>query len=156
MVSFLYLWVFLPISISILFGLMAYLNLQQLAHYALSLVRRELDKQLTTMVLAQIFVSSYADLPFITVNTLQLSMNLNNDPVVKGQILMSYNITLTFSYLYYAVSINWSNFNLNFLFYIILESILHIYLCIRTISSSIDSCIIQDSSESMQTTNKNS
>jgi hypothetical protein len=72
----------------------------------LPLVRRELDKQLTAMVLAQIFVSSYADLPFITVNTLQLSMNLNNDPVVQAQILMSYNITLTFSYLYYAVSIN--------------------------------------------------
>jgi len=97
---------FLPASITILFGFMAYINLQQLAHYALPLVRRELDKQLTTMVLAQVVVNCFAILPFTTVNTLQLIMNLNSDPVVKAQILMSYNITLTLTYLYYAVSIN--------------------------------------------------
>src|SRR5262249_35068115 len=41
---------FLPVFITILFGLMAFRNVRQLAHQAVPIVRRELEKQLTVMV----------------------------------------------------------------------------------------------------------
>ncbi|CAF1423290.1 unnamed protein product [Rotaria sordida] len=39
----------LPISITVIFGLLAYRNIQQMAYRTIPLVRRELDKQLTVM-----------------------------------------------------------------------------------------------------------
>jgi hypothetical protein len=45
----------LPITIMFLFGILAYRNVQQIAYRTVPLVRRELDKQLTAMVLVQIF-----------------------------------------------------------------------------------------------------
>jgi hypothetical protein len=97
---------FLPAFISVLFGLMAYRNVQQLAHYALPLVRRELDKQLTVMVLIEVVVNFFSVIPFTITNVFQLNINLYNDPVVKAQIQLSYNITTIISYLYFAVSIS--------------------------------------------------
>jgi hypothetical protein len=40
----------LPVIIMIIFGILAYRNVQQIAYRAVPLVRRELDKQLTVMV----------------------------------------------------------------------------------------------------------
>jgi hypothetical protein len=95
----------LPASISILFGSMAYRNLQQLPHYTLPLVRRELDKQLTVMVLTQVVVNFFSVIPFSITNALQLNTSLNRNPFISAQIQLSYNITVIFYYLYFAVSI---------------------------------------------------
>ncbi len=52
----------LPVIIMIIFGIWAYRNVQQIAYRAVPLVRSELDKQLTVMVLVQ----SFCDVVFIT------------------------------------------------------------------------------------------
>jgi len=134
---------FLPICIIILFGLMAYRNVQQIAHRTLPMVRRELDKQLTVMVLIQVMVACFAYLPFFVVNIFVLSPNILNDPTFKYRVQMVYSIVLMLAYAYFAVSIHSISQRKEY-FYLILfsESILHLYLWIRSISSSIDLCII--------------
>jgi len=97
---------FLPAFVTMLFGFMAYLNLQQLAHYTLPLVRRELDKQLTVMVLAQVVVNCFAILPYTIMYAVQLNTDPNLNPVLAAQIQLAYNTTIIISYLYFAVSIN--------------------------------------------------
>ena len=50
----------IPIITMIIFGCLAYRNVQQLAYRTVPLVRRELDKQLTKMVLVQVFCDIFA------------------------------------------------------------------------------------------------
>jgi hypothetical protein len=96
----------LPITITILFGLMAFHNLQQIPHYPVPLVRRELDKQLTMMVLLQILINLFTLLPYTVVNMLSLKMQTIDDPLTQAQIQFSSSVTLLFYYVYFAVSIN--------------------------------------------------
>jgi hypothetical protein len=58
----------LPISITVLFGYLAHRNVQQLSHRTLPLVRRELDKQLTVMVLTQVVFNFFAITPYTIIN----------------------------------------------------------------------------------------
>ncbi|CAF0814426.1 unnamed protein product [Adineta steineri] len=53
----------LPLLIVILFGILAYRNVQKIAYRTVPLVRRELDKQLTVMVLVQVFYDTIALTP---------------------------------------------------------------------------------------------
>ncbi len=99
----------LPISITVLFGLMAYHNIQQLAHYTIPLVRRELDKQLTIMVLIQVLIDFFVLFPYTIVNALTVNTNISNDPLVQAQIQLSYNITIILYYTHLAVSIDSSD-----------------------------------------------
>ena len=55
----------LPVLITALFGLLAYHNVTQLAYRAVPLVRRELDKQLTVMVLVQVVFNFCVLVPYI-------------------------------------------------------------------------------------------
>jgi len=100
---------FLPWLIAVIFGSMAYHNTQQLAYYTTPLVRRELDKQLTVMVLVQVLVNSFTLLPYTIVYTLMLNKNINNNPIVQARVQLSSDITLILYFLYFAVSINGSN-----------------------------------------------
>ncbi|CAF1250171.1 unnamed protein product [Adineta steineri] len=96
----------LPLLIGTIFGSMAYYNTQQFTFYTIPLVRRELDKQLTTMVLVQVAVSFFVLLPYCIVYILTLNTSLNSDPVVNAEIQLSSNITLIMYYLYFAVNIH--------------------------------------------------
>jgi hypothetical protein len=89
-----------------LFGLLAYRNVQQIAHRTLPLVRRELDKQLTVMVLMQVVVDCFSLLPYSIVNIFALNPNINNDPVYKETVQLSFSILLIIHYLYFSVSAN--------------------------------------------------
>ena len=53
----------IPLLITCVFGLLARNNVQQLAHRTIPIVQRELDKQLTKMMLVQIFYNFIATLP---------------------------------------------------------------------------------------------
>ncbi|CAF1292771.1 unnamed protein product [Adineta steineri] len=101
-VIFLILFSGLPLLVGTIFGSMAYYNTQQLTFYTIPLVRRELDKQLTTMVLVQVAVSFFALLPYCIVYSLTLNTSLNSDPVVQAEIQLSSNITVVIYYLYFA------------------------------------------------------
>ena len=55
----------LPVTIMALFGILAYRNVTQIAYRTVPLIRRELDKQLTVMVLVQVFYNVLTVTPVI-------------------------------------------------------------------------------------------
>ncbi|CAF4820227.1 unnamed protein product [Rotaria sp. Silwood1] len=57
----------LPLIVMVLFGSLAYYNVQHLAYRTVPLVRRELDKQLTKMVLVQVIYNIFVLTPFVIV-----------------------------------------------------------------------------------------
>jgi hypothetical protein len=100
------LWYSLYPLITVFFGILAYRNVQQLAYRTVPLVRRELDKQLTTMVLIQvIFIFPIAMLNLI-VYILNNNESFKADIVLKTEISLAYTITLCLFYLYFSVSIS--------------------------------------------------
>jgi hypothetical protein len=94
----------LPIFITVLFGLLAYRNVQQLAYRTIPLVRRELDKQLTRMVLIEVVFNFFAVVPYLITILLLFETSINSDIVVNAQIRFANSVTMYFYYMYYAVS----------------------------------------------------
>jgi len=98
----------IPYIITFSFGIMAYRNVQQIAHRTLPLVRRELDKQLTTMVLVQVVYNFITLVPNLIVYTIILQGSIH-DLVIKAQVSLIYTVTLCLYYLYFAVSVDLSD-----------------------------------------------
>jgi len=141
----------IPVFITVLFGILAYRNVQQILYRTIPLVRRETDKQLTVMVLVQNVYNLFFIIPYIVGYSLVLNLSTDADPFYAAQIELTSAITDTLYYMSFSVSINYLN-----LFYMILimeylECILYLYMCIRKISSAISSCSRQDSYTSMST-----
>ncbi|CAF0964557.1 unnamed protein product [Adineta ricciae] len=64
----------LPLVITVVFGSLAYWNVRQIPYRAIPLVRRELDKQLTSMVLVQVAHNVLVIVPYVStllVSTIQ-------------------------------------------------------------------------------------
>ncbi len=102
-VSVLILTGFLPIFLTILFALMAFRNIRHLSHHTVPLVRRELEKQLTVMVLVHVAFNCFTLLPSNIVAALLNSMsNLNVSAIMQFVNVMS----LLLYYLTFAVSIS--------------------------------------------------
>ncbi len=102
---------YLPILIVALFGLMAYRNVQQIAYRTVPLVRRNLDKQLTVMVLVQVVANIFTLLPFTTVDAVVTSKILSVDPVTQAKVQFAITVTLIISYITFAVNIEGLAFN---------------------------------------------
>ncbi|CAF1503252.1 unnamed protein product [Adineta steineri] len=84
--------------IAVIFGIMSYRNARTLTTRTHPLIRHELDKQLTVMVLVEICVYVCTYLPYsITSGFLQL--NTNRNPVVLAQLNLINAITLTINIL---------------------------------------------------------
>jgi len=96
---------YLPIAIVALFGLMAYRNVRQIAYRTVPLVRRQLDKQITVMVLVQVVANIFTLLPFTTVDAVATSKILTVDPVTQAKLQFATIVTLILSYITFAVSI---------------------------------------------------
>ena len=144
---------FVPILICVSFGLMAYFNVQQISYRTVPLVRRELDKQLTVMVLVQVLFNTLTLSPYVIVSALTINPNLTNDPTIRDNLQLATNITLIIYYLYFAVSPK-NVILLNLMKMYLLESILYLYMGIRTISSTVPSRPIEDWNHSMETTDR--
>lgn len=95
---------FLPIIITIIFGSMAFYNVQQLTYYTVPLVRRELDKQLTSMILIQVLINLFLLSPVVIISVLLLNLDLFRDLNVKAQIQFSFNIAIILYYIHLCVS----------------------------------------------------
>ncbi|CAF3701551.1 unnamed protein product [Adineta steineri] len=93
---------YLPIVIAGLFSLLAYRNIQQLAYRIVPLIRRDLDKQLTTMVLMQVLVCVFTLTPYTTINAVVTSINLTSDSITQMKLQLVLNTTLVMYYLYFA------------------------------------------------------
>jgi hypothetical protein len=94
----------LPVLVTAVFGLLAYHNVSQLAYRTVPLVRRELDKQLTVMVLVEVLFNFCVLIPYIVVYMTYLGVNANRNSYIYAQIQLARNVTLTFYYWYFAVS----------------------------------------------------
>jgi len=141
----------LPAFITVLFGYLAYRNVQQLAHRTLPLVRRELDKQLTTMALLQVIFNFFAIVPPLITTILSLQSNLTKDPVFIARLELATYVDYMFYYFYFAVGVNHSAIDV-FPLYLSLESILHLHMCLPTISSTVYPRNLRSTSEAMATT----
>jgi hypothetical protein len=84
---------------------MAYRNVQQIAYRTVPLVRRQLDKQLTVMVLVQVVVNILTQLPYTTVGAISLNKNFTADAVIEAKIQFAIIVTRTIAYMTYAVSV---------------------------------------------------
>jgi hypothetical protein len=99
-----FLWYSLPILITVLFGILAYCNVRQLVYRTIPLVRRELDKQLTTMVLVQVIFNFMVIVPSLIVGILIHQTNLNDNPMIEEDIQSANAINSCVFYLYFVVS----------------------------------------------------
>jgi hypothetical protein len=94
---------YIPDLITVVFGILAHRNVQQIAYRTVPLVRRELDKQLTTMVLVQVVINVFTNIPFVTtVAVMYATANITN-PALTNIIQFIYSIALIIFYTYFAV-----------------------------------------------------
>ena len=98
---------FLPFFITILFAVLAFRNVKQLAHQSVPVVRRELEKQLTSMVLVQVTLNGFEVLPNSIMAALQTNTTLTSDPEVGTRIQYASVLTILIYYLNFAVSKNY-------------------------------------------------
>jgi hypothetical protein len=133
------LWCVLPLLIMVLFGILTYRNVHQIAYRTNPLVRRELDKQLTVMVLVQTLFNFIAVVPNLIITILNLNQNLKTNLFVITQLNFATSIITILFYIYFSVSLLFfCPYNLPF--FSCLESILYLYMCIREISPTINLC----------------
>jgi hypothetical protein len=103
-----------PLLITLLFGLLTYRNVQNIAYRTIPLVRRELEKQLTTMVLVQDVFTFFVLLPIMTLGFISLNPNINQNPLSNAEFQLVNTIAVIFYYAYFVVSIK-----KNFLYFIV-------------------------------------
>ena len=134
----------LPLLITIIFALLTYGHVKQLAYRTVPLVRRRLDQQLTTMVLVQTLFNVIFITPYISLVVINNYTTLISDPATSSQTQFALSILSCIYYLYTAVSIIYllllKEFILDCMIY--LEFILYLCLYIGTISSSTTLCSI--------------
>ncbi|CAF1582014.1 unnamed protein product [Adineta steineri] len=94
-----------PISITFVFGLLAYNNVQQLGYRTVPLVRRELDKQLTVMILVLIVFAFFTNIPYTIALIVSTIPQFTLDPVLSAQIQFATLVTTYLVYIYFAVSV---------------------------------------------------
>ncbi|CAF4005020.1 unnamed protein product [Adineta steineri] len=85
--------------ISIIIGFMAYYNARHLSHRATPLIRRELDKQLTVMVLVEVLINFCTVLPFGITYMFSKITATSSDPTFQAKISIAASVTLSFYYL---------------------------------------------------------
>ena len=95
----------LPLLIMSIFGILAYYNVKQIAYRAVPLVRRELDKQLTKMVLVQVFADVLALLPNFILLCYSSIRNLPSGSEAAVELGLINNILIVFYYWHFVVSI---------------------------------------------------
>ncbi|CAF1302517.1 unnamed protein product [Adineta steineri] len=93
---------YLPIIITILFGSLAYYNVQQIAYRVVPLVRRELDKQLTIMVLILDIVNIIPLVPSAITLVLTSVIDSTQNPVIARRIQFSSDLSIILYFVHYA------------------------------------------------------
>lgn len=92
----------LPICITVLFGLLAYCNIQTLSHRNLPLIRRELDKQITKMVLVQVLITFLSISPYVIVYFLSIISSITRDTNIAAQLHLASTISSTVYFIHFA------------------------------------------------------
>ncbi|CAF1560880.1 unnamed protein product [Rotaria magnacalcarata] len=127
----------LPLIVMVLFGLLAYYNVRNLSYRTVPLVRHELVKQLTQMVLIQVIHNVFVLTPFVILTLIVVTYQYN-EPTSSFQML-----AIDIHNFHFAVSRQDISYYIYFYFNsYMFESILYIHVCIKTISSTVYSCIL--------------
>jgi hypothetical protein len=84
---------------------MAYHNARNLAHRTVPLVRRELDKQLTVMVLVQVLITFCTQLPQSIIGAFDIISPTHSDPVIVAEISLAGTISSDWHILSYTVRV---------------------------------------------------
>ena len=95
----------LPILLTSCFGLLAYQNVRTLNYRSIPLVRHELEKQLTVMVLTQVIPNVLTLLPYTITNVLGLNLSVSGDPVLARRMLFAQELSIFVYYVNFAVRI---------------------------------------------------
>ena len=95
---------YLPVILTIVFGCLAYRNVRQISYRTIPMVRQQLDKQLTTMVLFLDVFNVITLLPYPLIFTINSLANFKTNPNLSAKINLLSNLTFYFYYLYFAVS----------------------------------------------------
>ncbi|CAF1135706.1 unnamed protein product [Adineta steineri] len=93
---------FLPNFLTALFGILAYYNTKNIAYRIVPLVRRELDKQLTSMLLVQVIFNTFSLLCYNIVSIMGPYINTSKDPVVLAKFRLVQIISYSIYYFYPA------------------------------------------------------
>ncbi|CAF1540708.1 unnamed protein product [Adineta ricciae] len=94
----------LPVLITIVFALLTYRHVKQIAYRTIPLVRRRLDQQLTTMVLTQSVFNSIVIAQYIILVVLVTNTTLLSNPSTSNQTQFALTTTSCIYYLYTASS----------------------------------------------------
>lgn len=95
---------FLPITIMVVFALLAFRNIHRSDHQNVPIVRRELEKQLTTMVLTHVAINSLLLLPMDIISALQRNTQLTSNATTAAMLQTAGTISLFIYYMNFAVS----------------------------------------------------
>jgi hypothetical protein len=76
-----------PVFLSILFSLLAYLNVRRIVRRQIPLERRRLDRQMTAIALARVICLVILGIPFIVFNLIRFILSYGNDEYIKIAIL---------------------------------------------------------------------
>ena len=112
------LWFLTPLIFTVFFASLAYRNVQQMTHRTYPPIRRELDKQLTVMVLVQVLVYFITLLPNFLVYILLINDSLTANLVFATRINFAYMICLCLFYVACSVSYLWIHFEIMICFFL--------------------------------------
>ncbi|CAF0973357.1 unnamed protein product [Adineta ricciae] len=101
----------LHLVIDITFGSLAYWNVRQIPYRTVPLVRRELDKQLTSMVLVQVVYKTAVVVPYVTILFILYTADLSKFALS-------------------IVQLNFLNFITGMIYYLNFASPFYIYMCV--------------------------
>ena len=93
----------LPLLITVVFGLLAYRNIKQIAYRTVPLVRRTTDIQMTNMVLTHIVFDLFTLVPYIAVSIVALEPTMSNDPIVAACVQFLRIVSIYLYYFYFVV-----------------------------------------------------
>ena len=96
----------IPLLVTGVFGLLARNNVQQSAHRTVPLVQRELDKQLTKMVLVQIYHNFIVTLPYTTLTPLITGLSPIQDREIAARFDFANLLAILLYYSSFSVSVN--------------------------------------------------
>lgn len=93
----------LPTLITIIFGYLSYINIKTLSHRRLPIIRRELDKQLTKMILIQVIHNVFTTIPYVIMIAIIYSPYTPNDQLINSILQFILLITIYLYYLNFSV-----------------------------------------------------
>jgi hypothetical protein len=94
----------LPVTIASTFAVLAYFNVRRLIQHQVPVFRRRLDKQLTVMVLARVFLYVITNLPYIISEIFRTNMPPNPSDILRiATIQLVSSVTYSIFFVNYSV-----------------------------------------------------